>query len=262
MQKILGMLEEALRQGVDISFDQYPYTATSTSLSVLLPGWALEGGWEGLRKRLDRSDTRGKILAEMKKAIENRGGPASIRVASVQTPENQRSLGKTLEEVSEEKDKATEQAVLEMLIEEKLQILAIYHSLSENDVELAMGHPLQMVGSDGILGEFPHPRAYGTFPRLIHHFSRERRLFPLEEAIRKMTDAPARRLNLRNRGQIAEGCYGDILLFEKETLRDMATFENPKQVAAGLDWAFVNGVPVIAEGKLQERFPGQVIKRG
>ena len=124
-----------------------------------------------------------------------------------------------------------------------------------------MAHFLQTVGSDGILGEFPHPRVYGTFPRVIHHFSGERKLFPLEEAIRKMTSGPARRLNLEDRGQIARGYYADILLFEPENFRDTATFESPKQFATGLDWAFVNGVPVVEGGKLQETFPGTIIKK-
>jgi len=261
MTKVLEMLEEGLHQGVDLSFDQYPYTATCTSLSVLLQGWALEGGWEEFRQRLDQPEAHHQILTELGKAIENRGGAASITIASVQSSENRKSVGKTLEQISTESGRSGDQTALDLLVEENLQIIAIYHSLSEKDVEEALTHFLQTVGSDGILGEFSHPRAYGTFPRVIHHFSGERKLFSLEEAIRKMTSGPARRLNLKDRGQIARGYYADILLFEPGNFRDTATFENPKQFATGLDWVFVNGVPVVKEGKLQEIFPGSVIKR-
>ena len=260
MPKILEVLEEALHQGVDLSFDQYPYTATSTSLSILLPGWALEGGWKGFRQCLDRPEAHRKILMELAKTMEQRGGPPSITIASVQSSKNQRVVGKTLEQIATERGKPADRTALDLLVEEELQIIAIYQALSEKDVEAAMVHSLQTVGSDGILGEFPHPRVYGTFPRVIYHFS-QRKLFPLEEAIRKMTSGPARRLKLKDRGQIAHGYYADILLFEPETFRDTATFENPRQFATGLDWAFVNGVPVVEGGKLQETFPGSIIKK-
>ncbi len=133
--------------------------------------------------------------------------------------------------------------------------------MSEGDVECAMKHALHTVGSDGILGVFPHPRAYGTFPRVIHHFCCQRKLFPLEEAIRRMTTAPARRLGFEKRGQIASGFYADLLLFDPERFRDLATYENPKQLASGLDWVFVNGKPVLSDGKVQEATAGKVLRR-
>ncbi|OGP87528.1 MAG: hypothetical protein A2156_10760 [Deltaproteobacteria bacterium RBG_16_48_10] len=261
MPMVLEVLGKALKEGVDLSFDQYPYPASCTSLSILLPGWAMEGGWKGFRQRLNQTETLKKILVEIKKAIENRGGMASITIASVQTPKNQRFVGMTLEQISREKGVSSDQAALALLIEEELKVIAIYHAMSEKDVELAMPHILQTVGSDGILGEFPHPRAYGTFPRVIRYYSQERKLFPLEEAIRKMTSAPAKRLNLKNRGQIAPGYYADLILFSLEHFKDTATFENPKQFASGLDWVFMNGIPIVEEGHLQERFPGQILRR-
>jgi N-acyl-D-amino-acid deacylase len=261
MPEILGSLEQALKEGIALSFDQYPYTAACTSLSVLLPSWAVEGGWKEVQKRLAMPEILNKIIVELKKAIENRGGPASITIASVQNPGNQRFVGKNLEWVAGEKGVDTDRAALELLTDEKLQVVAIYHSIAEKDVEKAMIHPLQTVGSDGILGEFPHPRVYGTFPRVIHRYSQERQLFTFEEAVRKMTSAPAKRLNLRDRGQIKKGFYADMLLFDQNTFRDTATFENPKQFASGLDWMFVNGIPVVKNGGLQEAFPGQIIKK-
>ncbi|HSB05096.1 MAG TPA: D-aminoacylase [Thermodesulfobacteriota bacterium] len=261
MPEILGSLDQALKEGIALSFDQYPYTAACTSLSVLLPSWVVEGGWEQVEKRLALPETLNKIIVELKKAIENRGGPVSITIASVQNPGNQTFVGKNLESIAREKGVDPARAALELLIDEKLQVVAIYHSIAEKDVERAMIHPLQTVGSDGILGEFPHPRIYGTFPRVIRHYSQERQLFKLEEAIRKMTSAPAKRLNLRDRGQIKKGFYADVLLFDPNVFRDTATFENPKQFGSGLDWMFVNGIPVVKNGELQEAFPGQIIKK-
>lgn len=261
MAQVLELVEQAHKEGLAFSFDQYPYAASSTSLSSLLPGWALEGGWKGLEQRVRQPETLKKILSEVGITIENRGGPAAITIASVKTSGNKRFTGKSLKTISEERKMGSEQTALELLVEEQLQVIAIYHSLSKEDVELAMIHFLQMVGSDGILGEFPHPRVYGTFPRVIHFFSRARGLFPLEEAIRKMTSAPADRLNLRGRGRITRGSYADILLFSPDRFRDTATFDDPKQLAAGLDWVFVNGVPVIENGRLQEGSQGSVIRR-
>ena len=262
MPEVLALLEKALKEGIDLSFDQYPYTAACTSLSVLLPSSALEGGWRGLQQRLNEAETTDRILVEMKRSIENRGGAGAVTIASLQTSRNQKYCGKTLEEVSGEKAMPSEKAALELIVEEQLQVIAIYHSISEPDVERAMVHPLQTVGSDGIMGAFPHPRTYGTFPRVIHHYSVEKRLFSLEEAVRKMTSTPANRLNLRSRGRVAPGFYADLLLFRPEDFRGNATFEDPEQFASGLDWVFVNGIPVIEEGKLQERYPGRVLKGG
>ena len=261
MPKVLEKLEYALQQGIDIAFDQYPYEASCTSLSILLPGWAMEGGWKGLHQRLGSSEIRKEILAALRKSIEGRAGPASITIASVESQKNQGLAGKTLEQISGDRGISSEQAVLDLLIEEELQVVAIYHAMSKKDVECAMTHFLQTVGSDGILGTFPHPRAYGTFPRVISHFCRERKLLPLEEAIRKMTSAPAKRLNLENRGRIGPGVYADLVIFSPENFRDNASFENPKQFASGLDWVFVNGKPLVKEGKLQEIYPGRMIVR-
>lgn len=261
MPKVLEKLECALEQGIDLAFDQYPYEASCTSLSILLPGWAMEGGWKELHQRLGDSEIRKGIRAALRKSIEGRGGPASITIASVQSQKNQGLAGKTLEQISGDKGIPGEQAALDILIEEKLQVVAIYHSMSKKDVECAMTHFLQTVGSDGILGKFPHPRTYGTFPRVISHFCRERKLLPLEEAIRKMTSAPSKRLNLENRGRIESGVYADLIIFSPENFRDNASFENPRQFASGLDWVFVNGKPLVKEEKLLDTYPGHVIKR-
>ncbi len=261
MIEVLGLLEAAWKEGVDLSFDQYPYTASCTSLSILLPGWALEGGWKGFEQRAGETEMIRKIFLEMRKTIENRGGPASIVIAMLESSENRGLIGMSLEKISREKEMPPEQAALELLIQEKLRVLAIYHSMREEDVERAMSHFLHTVGSDGIVGDFPHPRLYGSFPRVIHHYSQEEKLFPLEEAVRKMTSLPAKRLKLKDRGKIQEGYFADIVLFDREQFRDRATFDNPRQLSSGLEWLFVNGIPVIESGVLKERFPGQILYR-
>ena len=191
--------------------------------------------------------------------MEDRGGATSITIASVTRAEHQAWVGKTLEEVSVRRGLSSDEMVLEMLAHEQLQIVAIYHVLSESDVAEAITHRLHTVGSDGIMGAFPHPRTFGTFPRILRHFSQERSLFPLEEAVRKMTSAPARRLGLKDRGQIAPGYGADLVLFSAGHFQDRATFQNPGQLASGLDWLFVNGVPVMEEGQLQGCHPGRVL---
>jgi N-acyl-D-amino-acid deacylase len=210
---------------------------------------------------VDDFQTRKRILASVEESIEGRGGPASIVIASVQSNGNQRLVGKNLEEISRERGIPPERATLQLLVEEKMGVVAIYHAMWEEDVERAMTHHLHSVGSDGILGTFPHPRTYGTFPRIISHFARERNLFSLEDAIRKMTSAPAKRLNLEDRGRIAAGAHADLVIFDPEGFRDTASYENPKQFASGLDWVFVNGKPLLKEGDVRDIRAGQLIRR-
>ena len=261
MPKVLEKLERAREGGIDISFDQYPYTASCTSLSILLPGWAVEGGWKGFQDRLNDSQTREGILASLRESMEGRGGASSVVIASVESEENQRLVSRSLEDVSRDRGMSPEEAALQLLVEEKMRVVAIYHAMWEEDVECAMRHSLQTVGSDGILVEFPNPRTYGTFPRLISHFCRERSLLSLEEAIRRMTSAPAERLHLENRGRIEPGICADVILFDLGDFRDNASYENPKQFARGLHWVFVNGKPVLREGEVQDIRPGQLIKK-
>jgi N-acyl-D-amino-acid deacylase len=261
MPKVLERLDRALAEGIDVSFDQYPYTASCTSLSVLLPRSAVEGGWNGFQHQMDDLQARKRILSSVKESIERRGGAASVVIASMQSKMNQRLVGKNLEQISLERGIPPEHATLQLLVEEKMQVVAIYHVMMEEDIECAMTHPLQTVGSDGILAEFPHPRTYGTFPRIISHFCRKRNLFSLEESVRKMASAPAKRMKLGSRGRITSGVYADVILFDLEQFRDNASYQNPKQFASGLDWVFVNGEPVLRKGEVQDIHPGRLIRK-
>ena len=261
MEKVLEELERAVQEGTDLSFDQYPYTASCTSLSVLLPEWALEGGWEAFHRRLKDSEIHTQILSELSLSIEGRGGASGVVLVSVPKAQNKEWAGKTLLEISQSSKESSEKVALRLLTENHGEAIAIYHSMAEKDVECAMAHFLHTVGSDGILGTFPHPRAYGTFPRILSKFCLEKKLFPLEEAIRKMTCAPAQRLKLKGRGCIEPGTYADLLIFDSKNFRDTATYDHPEQFASGLDWMFLNGRPLVREGKLAEGNRGQVLRR-
>lgn len=259
MPQLLDRLDWALNRGVRISFDQYPYDASCTSLSLLLPDWALEGGWEGFRKCVDNPENRRKVLLQVKKSIDDRGGPDAIMIASVQNETGKALASKTVGTIAAFWFVPIEEAVFRILYEAKLGVIAIYHAMSAEDVECGMKHRLHSVGSDGVLGEYPHPRAYGTFPRIISHFCAARGLFPLEEAIRKMTSWPAKIMNLHNRGVIKEGNFADLVVFDPSKFKDNATYDQPMAPASGLDWVFINGNPIIKNGRLEKRFPGRVL---
>ncbi len=261
MPQILARIDKALNQGVAISFDQYPYDASSTSLSLLLPGWAMEGGWQGFKKTAGDPAHKSNILSQIQQTIHQRGGAGAITIASVQSDNAPNLTGRTILELSRSRGISEAETVFDILYQEQLRVIAIYHAMDETDVECAMTHPLHTVGSDGVLGDFPHPRAYGTFPRILQHYCGERRLFPLEKAIRKMTSTPAKVMGIKDRGCIKEGQYADLLIFEKDKFIGNATYNEPKQFASGLEWVFLNGKPLIENGVRQKSFPGYVLKK-
>lgn len=260
MPQILKRLEQGLEQGVQLSFDQYPYEASSTTLSLLLPPWAQEGGWSGFSKTLEDEDLRNKAIKDIEKNIERRGGPEAIWIASAPGDEAGPAAGKSLAACARMWGLSPADAAFFILKATRLGTTAIYHAMSEKDVECAMGHQLHTVGSDGVLvGDSPHPRACGTFPRIVHRYHSQRRLFSLEEAIRDMTSKSADVLKLRGRGRLKTGYYADLLLFDPAQFKDHATYDQPRQMASGLEWVFINGKPVIAEGEMLKNRAGSVL---
>jgi len=263
MAQVLERLDRALQEGVRVSFDQYPYDASSTTLALLLPGWAMEGGWEGFRHRVADPAVRREVLAGIKEAIDNRGGPASIRIASVPVGEGRALAGKDIGAIADAWRVPPAETVYRILCEAQLRVIAIYHAMSSQDVELAMKHRLHSVGSDGVLGDHPHPRAYGTFPRIIGRFHAAKGLFPLEEAIRKMTSWPAEIMRISNRGILADGRFADLVIFDPNEFIDRADYDHPTQAPAGLDWVFINGEPVLKKGQpFEDVFSGHVLVPG
>jgi dihydroorotase/N-acyl-D-amino-acid deacylase len=264
----LHMVDSARAAGTDVMMDQYPYTASSTGLNVLVPPWALEGGTEELRKRLANpvlkdSITRGVIDY----LLNDRGGGDIKRVQFANVAWDHTLDGKTLYDWAVRKGVETSpEKAAPLVLEGVLNGGAsmVFHVIDEGDVRRIMAHPMTMIGSDGRLsrpGEgVPHPRNYGTFPRVLGEYVRVQHVLTLEQAVHKMTGMSARRLGLADRGCIRAGCFADITVFDPATIADKGTFTEPHQYPVGIDWVIVNGTPVVAEGKFTEARPGRVLK--
>jgi N-acyl-D-amino-acid deacylase len=265
--RTIGMIEKARAEGIDVTVDQYPYTASSTSLGVLLPSWALADGSQEVNKRLGDPATRKKIATEMKDTIRKRNGRKRLDYAVVARCTWDASLeGKSIAQINREKGRRGRledeiQTVLEMV--EKGGASMVYHSMDERDVERIMRFPYAMVGSDGGVIEFgrgvPHPRSYGTNARVLGRYVREKNNIRLEEAIRKMTSLPAQRVRLVDRGLIRPGMWADIVVFDEKSVADKATFEKPHAYSEGFRYVLVNGEVVIEAGKHTGARPGQIL---
>jgi dihydroorotase/N-acyl-D-amino-acid deacylase len=272
----IALMREARAEGVDITFDQYPYTASSTSLSSIIPRWAQEGG--RLRQRLDDPATRARIVGDMVEWVEMRfaGDPSKIQLVSCSFQEQSNAgdgafpddlAGSTLAEVLAGREVDPEPTVVAELILEIDQAGgcgAIFHAFDEGDVRLLLGAEHGMVGSDGSLVHYgrasPHPRGYGTYPRVLGHYARDLGVIPLSEAVRRMTSAPADRLGFSDRGRIAPGLVADLVVFDPETVIDRATFDDPHQYPDGIPHVFVSGVAVVREGSVTGARPGLVLR--
>jgi len=266
-EESLKLVDEARARGVDITMDQYPYTASQPSSNALLLPWAQEGGRVYLFDRLRAPETRRRIKADIvNNLLHDRGGgdPANVVLGLVQWD---RSLeGKNLAQITVERGM---EPTLENAADVTIDIIerggarAIYHAISEEDVERIMQHPASAIGSDGgvsVFGEgVPHPREYGTFARVLGHYVRDRGIITLEEAVRKMSGATAQRLGIRDRGLLREGFYADVAVFDPERVRDMATFEDPHQYAVGVLFVLVNGELVVDQGEHTGARPGRII---
>jgi N-acyl-D-amino-acid deacylase len=263
----IAMVEKARVEGIDVTVDQYPYTASSTNLGTLLPSWALADGTEAVKKRLTDPATRKKIAGEMKQTINKRNGRKRLDYAVVASCRWDTTLeGKSITQINKEKGRKGKledeiQTVLDMM--EKGGASMIYHSMDEHDVERIMRYPYTMVASDGGVQEFgrgvPHPRSYGTNARVLGRYIREKNVVRLEEAIRKMTSLPAQRFRLTERGLIRPGMWADIVVFDEKSVADTATFEKPHAYAAGFLYVLVNGEVVIEGGKHTGAHSGQIL---
>jgi len=266
----LAMVDSARAAGLDVMMDQYPYTATSTGLSVLIPPWAQAGGANAFRQRTQDSTLRDSILRGIVELLQtDRGGGDTRRVQFSRVAWDSTLEGKTLADWAERRGVGTSlEAAAALVLEGELKGGAsmIYHVLDEPDVVRIMQHPMTMIGSDGRLsapGEgVPHPRAYGTFPRVLGHYVREQRVLTLEEAVRKMTSLSAARLGLSGqRGCLAVGCSADVVVFDAARVGSDATFEDPHRYATGIFVVFVNGVAVVEGGEFTAARPGRAVRR-
>lgn len=269
-ERTLALIDSARAAGVDVMADQYPYTASHTGIGILVPQWAQSGGTEALVRRLQDPVLRDSIEAGLHwNLVNDRGGNDLSRV-QFSTVTWDRSLeGRTLKDWAEREG-------MEPTIETGVQLVleamrrggagTIFHVMDEQDVERIMAHPQSMVASDGRLSEpgvgHPHPRAYGTFPRVLGHYVRERGVVPLETAVRKMSAMPAERLGISDRGRVAEGMWADLVVFDPATVIDRSTFADPHLYPDGIPWVLVNGVAVVDAGEFTDVRPGRMLRRG
>lgn len=265
--KTLEMVDSARNLGLDIMMDQYPYAASHTGISVLIPSWALEGN--GFAERVKDPELKDSIKSGIIFNILNdRGGSDLRRIQFSRVSWKKELEGKTLHDW-------VEMEGMEQNIENGAQLViqaqlnggtgTIYHAMDENDVENIMKHPMTMIGSDGRLSSpgdgHPHPRAYGTFPRVLGYYVRERQILSLPEAIHKMTGLSSKRLGLKDRGILKEGYYADITIFNPETIIDKSTFTDPHQYPEGIIYVIVNGEIAVKNGKVSEKTYGKVIRK-
>ena len=268
--RTLAMIDSARGLGIDVMADVYPYTATSTGISVLIPNWAFGGGDTAFARRIEdpvlRDSIRNGIIFNI---LNDRGGGDIARVQFSNVRWQPDLNGKTLADWAKQRGIApTPENGADLVIEAELKGGAsmIYHVLDENDVQRIMKHPRVMIGSDGRLARFgdassPHPRAYGTFPRVLGRYARDMKLFPLETAIHKMSGLPAARLGVTDRGTLRAGQFADVVVFDPATVADKSTFEQPHQYSTGIEYVFVNGVVTVDNGRFIDARAGRVLRR-
>nr|MDO8135655.1 D-aminoacylase [Candidatus Njordarchaeum guaymaensis] len=270
----LKMMDEAREKGVDVTFDQYPYSAAMTTLVTLLPPWAHEGGVEKTLERLRDLVQREKMRKDIERGIpgwQNWVGDCGwnkITVSSVASKQNKALEGRNLAEIAGLRRKDEFTALCDLLLEEQGNATMVMHAMDEEDVRSVMKHHLQMVGTDawsvapyGVLGGGkPHPRFYGTYPRVLGKYSRDEKLLTLEEAIRKSTSFPAQKLQFQDRGIVREGFWADLVIFDPKKIMDMATFADPHIYPEGIEYVFVNGKIVIEKGSHTEETAGKILR--
>lgn len=264
LDSVLARIEEERARGVAITADVYPYTASSTGLDTGIPPWAHEGGEQAMIARLRDPATRGRIKAEMTLFA----GPENIRVIGFRNPALKPLTGKPLAEVAARRGADWRDVVMDLIVENDADVGAVFFTMSEENLRRIIATPWVSFCSDagsyaaeGVFLEMgTHPRAYGSFARVLGRYVRDEGVIPLEEAVRRMTSLPADTLRLRDRGRLAEGCFADIVVFDPSTIADRATYERPHQYAVGVRDVLVNGVPVIEDGEHTGTAPGRVVR--
>jgi len=275
-KETLRLMEEANARGVNVTCDQYPYNRGMTSLATVLPPWVHLGGYERLLERLQNPEDHARIKKDTTEGIEGwespikDGGFECIYIASVKTEKWQDIEGKNLTEITRLKGKADEwETLFDILIDEKGEVTMTIETMGEDDIRRIMTGRYTMVGTDasgvaptGVFGYGkPHPRYYGTYPRVLGKYVREERLLTLEDAIRRMTSFPAQRMGLLDRGLLREGMWADIVVFDPDRVIDKATFLEPHQFPEGIVHVLVNGEIVVENEKQTEKLPGRILRR-
>lgn len=274
LENVFDMVESARDAGLRISADMYTYAAGATGLDATMPLWVQEGGHDAWVERLQDPAIRERVIAEMhadSSDWENfyvQAGPENIRLLGFRNEALRPLIGMTLQEVADQRGQDPAETAIDLVIEDDSRVDAAFTLMSEFNVSRKAARPWVSFGSDAgalaaegvFLNSSPHPRAYGTFARVIARFVRGESLMPLSEAIRRMTSLPAYNTGLRGRGRLAENYFADIVIFDPARVQDHATFENPHQYATGVEHVFVNGVRVLADGEHTGALPGRVVR--
>ncbi len=264
LDSAIALVEGARSRGLEITTDMYMYNASSTGLNVLLPAWAKDGGHAQTMEYMRDPKAKARMISETKFHVP----PENILLVGFRNPDMRHLIGQTLAEVAGARDIPAAQAVAELIFEDDSRIQVVYFSMNEDNVEKKLALPYMAICSDAgsysaegvFLKQSTHPRAYGSFARLLAHYVRERQVISLEEAIRRLTSLPAQNLKLDRRGFLQPGYYADLVLFDPEQIQDHATFEEPHQYTTGVDHVFVNGVQVLKDGEHTGATPGRFVK--
>ncbi len=273
--RLFERLEKARADGLDLTFDVYPYACGCTSLGACMPPWAFEGGTDKLLERLRDPEIRVRIRHDIENGLPGWQNFArscetfeNITIASAVTEKGQDLLGKTIARVAGEWGVDPYTCMYEILLQEHGRVQILNKMMRDEDVDAIVAHPDSMIGSDGqslstegiMSSGKPHPRAFGTRARVLGRYVREKKLFSVEEAVKKMSSSPAKRLGLRDRGVLKAGNFADVTVFDPETVQDLATFENPKQYSAGFSAVIVNGRPALLDGCETAALSGRVLR--
>jgi N-acyl-D-amino-acid deacylase len=268
-------IEAARARGVDVAADQYPYTAGGTGLEATIPSWAFDGGADSVRARIARPEVRARLKEELETGypgwwniVEASGGWENIVLVNARNPGNARFEGMDLAAIGTAWGKDPADAAWDLVAQGEGRVTAIYHMMSEDDVRWAMQRPWVSIGSDAgaamnpgarDAAGLPHPRSYGTFPRILARYVRDEGVLTLEEAVRKMTSWPATRMRLQGRGLLREGFWADVVVFDLDRIQDRATFDDPVLFPEGIEYVLVNGALVVDEGRHTGARPGHVL---
>ncbi|HEX9106149.1 MAG TPA: D-aminoacylase [Longimicrobiales bacterium] len=265
----LALVDSARARGQDVTIDQYPYDATSTAISTIFPPWSLAGGADSLRARLADPATKAKIVAGIEATIvRERGGGDLSRIQLASYGANHAWDGETFADVLKARGQAqdlADAAALAIEIQMHGGAQGVWHVVDEADIRRIMTYPWTMFSSDGEIGVLdhahPHPRNYGATARILGRYVRGQKVLPLEEAVRKLTSLPAWRFGQMDRGTLAEGQWGDVVVFDPARVRDLATYADPHRFSVGVEYVWVNGVPVLTSNSLTGARPGRVLRR-
>jgi N-acyl-D-amino-acid deacylase len=275
MARAIAKIEQARQQGVPVSANMYPYTAGATGLDAAMPLWVQAGGTDAWVKRLKDPQLRARVVREIREppaGEENlfltAGSPDRVLFVGFKNPALKHLTGKTLAQVMQMRGTSAEDTIIDLVIEDNSRVQTVYFLMSEENVKLGLAQPWVSLGSDSaalapegvFLKSSTHPRAYGTFARLLGKYSRDEKLMPLEEAVRRVTSLPATNWKLQDRGCLTARCYADVVVFDPATIADKATFDAPQQYAVGVEHVLVNGVPVIRNGEHTGAKPGRVVR--